>query len=228
MAIQLKCTKDVALNGIKVVVYGDAGVGKTTLMGTAPRPLIISAEAGLLSLRGKEIPYIEVHSMADLIEAYEYALSEEGLQQYDTLCLDSLSEIVELILSNEKEKSKDPRQAYQALIDKYLDILRSFRDIVGKNVVFSAKVERTQLSDGTTKFSMMLPGAKTGQQTPYFFDEVFALRIFNDLESKTTSRWLQTDGDSAYVAKDRSGALDMYEEPDLTKIFEKIAKKEST
>lgn len=221
MAIQLKSTKDVAVNGIKVVVYGDAGVGKTTLMGTAPNPLIISAEAGLLSLRGKDVPYIEVSNMDELYEAYQFATSPEA-DRFETICLDSISEIAEIVLASEKAKTKDPRQAYQALIDKYLDILRAFRSIQGKNIVFSAKVEKAQLSDGSVKFSMMLPGSKAGQQTPYFFDEVFALRIFNDPETKETSRWLQTDGDNSYVAKDRSGALEMFEEPDLSKVFEKI------
>lgn len=221
MAIQLKSTRDVAVNGIKVVVYGDAGVGKTTLMGTAPNPLIISAEAGLLSLRGKDVPYIEVANMEELYEAYQFATSPEA-DRFETICLDSISEIAEIVLANEKAKTKDPRQAYQALIDKYLDILRAFRSIQGKNIVFSAKVEKAQLSDGSVKFSMMLPGSKAGQQTPYFFDEVFALRIFNDPETKETSRWLQTDGDNSYVAKDRSGALEMFEEPDLSKVFEKI------
>lgn len=221
MAIQIKNTRDVALNGVKLVIYGESGAGKTFLMGTAPRPIIISAEAGLLSLRKQDINYIEVHSLEELIEVYNFLLSEQGAQ-YETICLDSISEIAEIVLANEKKNAKDARQAYGTLVDVYLDLLRKFRDIPSKNVVFSAKMERVTLSDGTTKYSTMLPGTKTGPQTPYFFDEVFALRIFNNEQTGEPVRWLQTGADMQYVGKDRSGALAMFEPADLTYIINKI------
>ena len=53
MAINLKTTATIESSGVKVLVYGQAGSGKTTLIRTAPAPLILSAEAGLLSLAGR-------------------------------------------------------------------------------------------------------------------------------------------------------------------------------
>ena len=38
-------------SGVKCVVYGPAGGGKTRLLATAPSPIILSAEKGLLSLK---------------------------------------------------------------------------------------------------------------------------------------------------------------------------------
>ena len=35
--------------GVKMLVYGESGMGKTMLTATLPRPLLISAESGLLS-----------------------------------------------------------------------------------------------------------------------------------------------------------------------------------
>ena len=78
MAIQLKSTSGVATDGgVKVLVYGGAGSGKTTLIGTLPDPVIISAEAGLLSLSGLDIPYIEVTDMDSLKEAFSYITSNK-------------------------------------------------------------------------------------------------------------------------------------------------------
>ena len=58
MSIKLTSTAQAAVdNGIKVLVHGPAGSGKTTLCATTGEPtVIISAEAGLLSLRGHDIP----------------------------------------------------------------------------------------------------------------------------------------------------------------------------
>ena len=37
--------------GVKILCYGEAGVGKTVLLATLPRPVLISAESGTLSLQ---------------------------------------------------------------------------------------------------------------------------------------------------------------------------------
>jgi len=60
MAISLKRTRDLAKNGVKILVYGQAGSGKTSLIRTLPNPLVLSAEAGLLSIQDADLPYIEI------------------------------------------------------------------------------------------------------------------------------------------------------------------------
>lgn len=220
--IQLKSTKTAAFNGIKVLVYGPAGAGKTSLCATTGgNPLIISAEGGLLSLRGHDIPFIEVASMADLQQAYAFVTSE-ACADFDWICLDSISEVAEVVLNHEKKQTKDPRQAYGALQEQMTDLIRAFRDIKGKNVYFSCKQERVKDElTGAMLYGPSLPGAKLAQAIPYFFDEVFALRVENDPEGKP-QRWLQTIGCPQYGAKDRSGALDQFEAPDLGRIAQKI------
>lgn len=66
-----------------------------------------------------------------------------------------------------------------------------------------------------------MPGNKTGQQLPYFFDEVLALRVEKDNEGNA-QRALMCDSDGIWAAKDRSGKLDIWEEPDLGAIIAKI------
>lgn len=66
-----------------------------------------------------------------------------------------------------------------------------------------------------------MPGSKLGPKLPYFFDEVFRLGVNRDNKDHTF-RYLQTQPDLQYNAKDRSGALAAMEEPHLGKIFAKI------
>lgn len=223
MAIQLKSTKAVSGDGIKVLVHGLAGAGKTSLCATTGgSPLIISAEAGLLSLRAYDLPYIEIQSMTDLEEAYQFVATSEEAKQFDWICLDSISEVAEVVLAYEKEQTKDPRQAYGALQDQMGKAIRGFRDLKGKNVYFSSKQERiTDQLTGALLYGPSMPGNKLAQGLPYFFDEVFALRVENDAEGRP-QRYLQTSACAQYSAKDRSGALDMFEQPSLGAIAAKI------
>lgn len=224
MAIRLTTTAQAAVdNGIKVLVHGPAGAGKTSLCGTTGEPtVIISAEAGLLSLRGHDIPVIEVKSLADVHEAYKFITTSEDAKAFKWVCLDSISEIAEVCLTYEKSKTKDPRQAYGALQDEMGALIRAFRDLPGKNVYFSCKQERKDdQMTGANMYFPSLPGSKLGQGIGYFFDEVFALRVERDADGNV-SRWLQTGRDFQYEAKDRSGALDQFEPCDLSLIAKKI------
>lgn len=220
-------------DGVKVLVYSGAGEGKTILCATAPAPCIISAESGLLSLRQKnierifgvatpgiayDIPVIQVSTIQDLHEAYSMVVASS----YGTVCLDSLTEIAEVILASEKLRVKDPRKAYGEMMDQVAELVKAFRDIKGKHVYMSAKIEsvKDELT-GAVRWGPAMPGAKLAQMLPYYFDEVWRLGVGRDANGKAT-RYLQTQPDSASSAKDRSGALELYELPNLGHCFSKI------
>lgn len=220
--LKFTTTNKVDNNGIKLMVYGGAGFGKTVLCSTAPNPIILSAESGLLSLRRVNLPVIEITSFNDLIEAFNWCKTSHEASQFHTICLDSISEIAEVILTNEKKGAKDPRKAYGEMIEKTLMALKDFRDIKGKHIYMSAKMESVKdEATGIIMYGPSMPGNKLGPQLPYLFDEVFRLGISKD-QSGLEYRFLQTKADMQYSAKDRSGALDALEPPDLTAVINKI------
>lgn len=224
MALNFTTTdKASADQGVKVLVYAESGIGKTTLCATAPAPLIISAESGLLSLRKFSIPVITIKTLQDLNDAYNWvAAGKQGADQFQTICIDSITEIGEVVLAAAKKSVKDPRQAYGELIEKMLEAIKNFRDLPGKNVYMAAKMERAkdELS-GMMLYGPSMPGAKLGPALPYYFDEVFNLRVMQTTDGQKY-RALVTQPDMQYVAKDRSGALDAIEPPNLATIFSKI------
>jgi phage nucleotide-binding protein len=215
----IKNTKDLEAPKIKVLVHGPSGSGKTRLCATTGgTPLIISAEAGLLSLRNEAIDIWEVKNMNDLREAYQF-LQED--KKYDWVCVDSISEIAEVVLSTEKAKTKDPRKAYGEMQEIMTQLIRSYRDLP-KNIYMSAKQERVRDEvSGAMLYGPSAPGQKIGPALPYFFDEIFALHNWKD-EQGEMRRAFQTQRDNQYEAKDRSGALDFTEKPDLSYITAKI------
>ena len=221
MAINIKTTGSLAANGVKVLVYGQAGAGKTSLIKTLPNPIVLSAEGGLLSIRDADLPYIEISDMDTLHEAYKWLAESDEAKQYQSVALDSISEIAEVVLNAEKKATKDPRQAYGAMQEQMADIIRAFRDLPGRHVYMSAKLEKTQDEMGRVLYAPSMPGNKTGQALPYFFDEVLALRVEKDGEG-VTQRALMCDSDGLWLAKDRSGKLEAWEAPDLGAIIAKI------
>jgi hypothetical protein len=207
------------VNGIKMLLYGPWGVGKTPLLATAPVPFIISAEKGMLSLRRTHTPFVEINSYKMLCDVYLWAAQSQEARQYFTLGLDSLTEIAEVLLQEEKRKNKDPRKAFYEVMDKVVDFSRAMRDLPGRTVVLVCKEEFSKDINGVALFQPMMPGTKLGQQLPYYFDEVIRMVVGNDA-AKT--RMLCTASSYQHQARDRSGMLAEYEPANLTQVFKKI------
>ena len=216
--MEIKKTNDVTATYLKVLVHGPAGSGKTRLCSTTgKKTIILSAESGLLSLASYKLDYLEIKSMQDMYEAFAIVAKSD----YEWVCLDSISEIAEVLLSTEKTKHKDPRKAYGELQDQMMQLLRGFRDLP-KNIYFSAKQERVKDEiTGGMFFGPSAPGTKVGPAMPYLFDLVFALHSWKDNEGKV-HHGLQTQRDAQYEAKDRSGKLEFLEPADLGLIYNKI------
>lgn len=223
MNMKITSTREAAkLNGIKILVYGPPDAGKTYLCSTIPNPLIISAESGLLTLADYDIATIEVNSLQELREAYAFIASSEEAKQYDTICLDSISDIAERVLSFEKKANKDKRMAYMMLGEQMSDLIRAFRALP-KNVYFSAKLERSKDDyTGMMLYRPSMPGNALTEQLPHYFDFVLALRKDRDNDGNIY-RYLQCEGDLQYIAKNRGGYLPRTMEPDLSRIYEAIS-----
>ncbi len=213
--------------GIKALVYGLLGTGKTRLLATPAAHqepvLIINVEGGLLSLQNipdEHKKYIRVVKASSFRDIDEIMNDLEKSHDFAWVCPDSISEIADIVLNNEKSNNTDGRAAYGNLADIMMAMLRDFRDMPNYNVCMTAKM--TRFTDDVTNRTMywpLMPGKTLTNGIGYLFDEVFALRVEGEEEP---SRWLQTSRDIQYEAKDRSGTLDMFEQPDLFEIEKKI------
>lgn len=221
MAINLKRSSQLASDGVKLLVYGQAGAGKTSLIKTLPSPVVLSAEGGLLSIADADVPYIEVATMDDLREAYAWLRDSAESKQFKSVALDSISEVAEVVLNAEKKATKDGRAAYGEMNTVMTELIRSFRDLPGRHVYMSAKLEKLQDEMGKVMYGPSMPGKTLSQGLPYFFDEVLALRVEKDAEGNS-QRALMCDSDGAWLAKDRSGKLAQWEAPDLGEVIKKM------
>lgn len=216
-------TSDVAsVQGVKGIVYGRSGIGKTSLASTVSNCLVVSTERGLLSLGRFNIPYIECGNIADVRSALAWVKNNGRQQGFSTIMVDSITEVTEQILAEELPKAgKEPRRAYNVLQQEGLEIMKEWRDLVGFNVMFTAKEIRDKDEQtGGMIYQPNFPGKALGYAAPYLFDFVFHMETYEAQGQR--SRVLRTQPNAQYEAKDRSGRLFEIEAPDLGQIFAKI------
>jgi hypothetical protein len=154
------------------------------------------------------------------------------LYRYESVFVDSITVAGRLCFQwcrgqpeahSDKTGKPDIRGAYGLHGREMIAWLTHLQHTRGKNIIFVGILDE-KLDDFNRKvFVPQIDGSKTGLELPGIVDEVLTLVAIKD-ESGQLRRALicQTLNPWGYPAKDRSGRLDVVEEPHLGRLFEKI------
>lgn len=209
---------------INALIYGESGAGKTRLALTCDHPLLISAEGGLMSLQGADIPYIEVTDIKTAREAVKYATQHAA--EYGTIIFDSLSEIAEIVLADLMQKTPDPRKVYPEMESAVTRLIRNLRELPC-SVIWIAKQTTVADDAGRKSYAPMVPGQKFSDKLPYLMDLVGRLvvdAVQKDDGTISHRRTLRFVPDGTFTAKDRSGKLPELCPANISKIIEHISR----
>lgn len=160
---------------IKAVIYGASGSGKTYFAATAPNPIFASAEGGLLStLKHKKkidpVKYVSITKLEDLRDLLAYL--KKGEHKFETVVIDSITEINEIIKDGIEKKRGAQMQLkdWGDLAKAIKAVLRGFRDL-DMHVIFIAQ-EKSEKDDQKTEKIVPSLNGKAANEIAYFMDVV--------------------------------------------------------
>lgn len=235
----LKLPRDlIQRNGVKMLIYGGAGTGKTRSVLTTPRPVLLAVEQGLLSLQGENVPVFDVHTnitptmgdgerlnkkLSNIVEFFEWLEKSADARNFDTVYIDSISEISTLVLEMELQKAKDPRQAYGAMADKVLKWVRLLHAMPNKHIAMLCKQEMIN-SNNINYYQPSFEGQKLFKEVTHLFDEIFRFqpKRFKMQTGFQEFMVCSTKNMQDYLARDKSGKLAEDELQDIGAIINKI------
>lgn len=217
-------TNEVTNKRFIAMIAAESGVGKTyqaRFLKPEEKTLIISAESGLLCLKGTNIDVVEINTMEDLKQVYAFLAAGS---KYKTIFIDSITEIAQKLLSDMKGmKEYSDRKMALALYGDYSEdltkMIKAFRDLQEYSVIMTVLTQKEK--DGLEFVdTFLMPGTKVSGNLKSWMDLVLHLKVVE--KDGQRHRFFITDSMISPLAKDRSGTLDQYEEADIQKVMDKV------
>lgn len=225
--MKISSAKDIVHKGQTILVYGDAGVGKTSLARSLRKVLVVDIDGGMATLAGEDIEYISVlDNLENLREVFDHI---ENTDEYETIFIDSATELEKMMLIEYGKRSKNDvvptRNDYGIVYFKERDYLRRARNLRehGVNIVVTAlemplELEQDEGVIRTRAYPMM--GKSLAPEIVGLFDVVAHMEV-SQKKGMEGKRFLRLQPTERIVAKNRY-SQDLYWEADLQGFIDKI------
>lgn len=154
--------------GVKMLVFGPPGGGKTPAIRTAPNPVLLATEPGLLSLRGSNIPTWEAGTAERCEEFRKWFFGSKEASKFDTVCIDSVSQLAEHYLAKAERGNKHGLAAYGAMAEDVAGFTEALYFQREKHAYLVCKEDI--LDDGWRR--PYFPGKELHKKIPHRYDVI--------------------------------------------------------
>jgi len=208
--------------GVKIIGYGPPGGGKTPLMKTAPSACLLVTEPGMMTMRdAHNIPAYPAFTF-DRIDQFKQMVihNSNEIRQFDTICIDSISQLAEIAVQHYMKKFSHGLKAYGAMSEFCMEFFDALYFMPQKHVYLVCK-ETTVEVEGAMMRKPYFPGNDLNVKVPHRYDEVLHIggHVIPGVAGLTPS--IRTKQDFNTFARDRSGKLAEFEPMDLTALINK-------
>ncbi|MDA9163542.1 ATP-binding protein [Rickettsiaceae bacterium] len=194
------------------------------------RDLAVFLGGGNIALRSEQ-PYSVAHYDA----VCKRFCDIKSLDKYETIFIDSITVAARLCLQwcknqpqsvSERTGKEDMRATYGLHGQEMISWITHLQHIRAKNIWFVGILDEKLDDFNRTIFSMQVDGAKTGNELPAIVDQLITMAEIKTKDGASSRAFVNhTINPYGYPAKDRSGALELIEEPHLGKLTQKIKSK---
>jgi phage nucleotide-binding protein len=197
---------------IKGLIYGQPGIGKSTLAASAPAPVCIDADRGMHRVEAQHrIPTLEVKSYQQVLDF----LSSPEVSEYETMVFDTIGELIGLmdphiVKGNPKMGKRDGALTLQGYGVRKTEFKRLLTIIAskGKHVVFVAHEKEEKTNSGDARICRPdMPGSSGA-------DIIKLLDFVGYMQSLGERRTIQFSPTEKFYAKNSLGLERYIELPD--------------
>lgn len=207
--------------GVKALVYGAPGTGKTPLIGSLPRPVILATEPGLLSMKGSTIPTWEADTCPKIEEFFQWFNQSHEANEFDSLAIDSVSQMAEIYLKKNLKKERHGLKAYGNMATEVMEHLETLYYRKYKHIYLIAKMVVNDEGGGTLRKRPYFPGKELNVKIPHLYDEILFIDHVQVQGQQGMQKAIRTQGTINIEARDRSGKLAELEPWDMGALFNK-------
>lgn len=216
----LRPAKDFAINyGVKAIVYGPPGKGKTPIISTAPRPVMLACEPGMLSMRNSTVPTWPAFTADKIDEFFKWLFHSNETKNFDTVCVDSVSQMTEIYLQKATKDNKHGLAAYGQMARDTFQQLEGLYYLQQKHTYLIAKQEIIN-ENGIAIRRPYFPGKELPVKVPHLYDAILHLDTHN-VPGAGQHIAFRCIGSIDTTARNRTGTLNELEPPDFGALVRK-------
>lgn len=212
--------------GVKALIYGPAGTGKTPILNTAPRPVLLATEPGLLSMRNSTVPTYEAYTSQRIDEFFKWFFNSTETKAFDTLGIDSGSQMADIYLNaalsgkSSSGNKKHGMAAYGEMATNTMEHLRTLFYTRYKHVYLICKEQIADV-DFQSLRRPYFPGQVLPVDVPHLYDFIIRVARTNVPSMVGEQLAFQCNGTMNIMARNRTGNLNDFEEPNFGKLVQR-------
>lgn len=236
MTLQLQVAGKAMSSGlgwVNILVYGMTGSGKSWLIGTSKKPLVILTEANGMASIAHSNPNAII-ATANTMEDIDNILrgvkdgSIKKKHDFDVLAIDSLTEMQRMIKNRILKKAKRDKMQLQdwgTLADEMIRYIRAIRDLPCHVVCTALLDQFIEDQSGTMHTQPSFEGKKTTAVISQFFNAVGFL-YKEQQDNDVAQRKLMFDGPQRVLCKPCHPVYGVIQDPNMQDIINKLTKVE--
>lgn len=147
----IKRSNEIAIQqNVKMMVYGQAGMGKSTFALSAPKPLLLDFDNGVKRVNtahlDDSVGIVQINSWQDIMNLLNY--NKNDLAEFDTIVVDTIGKMIDYIIQY-RCNGRSPQIQDWGTINNDFKWFTSSLSLLNKNIVFVAHRDTRKEGDST-------------------------------------------------------------------------------